>query len=449
MENVQLLRVFLASPGDVSAERDSVEKIIIETNRTIGEANGVRVEVTRWETDTRAAWGRDGQAIINQLIEKRAHDAFVVLFWNRFGTPTPRAKSGTLEEFKGALKQRLRAKRGGARPPEIMLYFNDAPATFTTKKELEQRQAVLDFRGSIKDGLYVSYKGKAAFARKFREDYSKWLLEEIEVLKKPTRARRAKDAAPTPATPPAPKSSAPKPRAPRQTTSRAKLLPILLDDHLFLAEKVTESGDKWTLILRPQAPADDRKIEQLRQQKQYQQQFSIAYGLRAGRAQIAGEPERTSEDKGDHWKLDLRFNSARGSTNLYYQGASSQEVAEQKARWLLLAQEPTASKPRSPWETSNSYLIQQIKGHGAEAEPIFPALWQKVAGDRTRFAALATLVAVERLLNNDICEHIEELKIGAVTRGKVSIKFRGTRSDGMKKSIEFSVEGSCSLPTIK
>src|SRR3712207_6011972 len=99
MATQRLLTVFLASPGDVAAERGVVRKVVEEFNDSIGEASGVRVQVIGWDTDARPSWGKDAQAFINDLIKGRKHALFVVLFWNRFGTPTPRAKSGTLEEF--------------------------------------------------------------------------------------------------------------------------------------------------------------------------------------------------------------------------------------------------------------------------------------------------------------------------------------------------------------
>ena len=62
MTTQTLFTLFLASPGDVAPERNTVVKIVEEYNRTIGAAEGVRVEVVRWETDARPSWGKEGSA---------------------------------------------------------------------------------------------------------------------------------------------------------------------------------------------------------------------------------------------------------------------------------------------------------------------------------------------------------------------------------------------------
>ena len=63
--SVTLLKVFVASPDDVSAERDQLEDVINELNLTIGKTLGLRLELVRWETNAFPGMGIDSQEVIN------------------------------------------------------------------------------------------------------------------------------------------------------------------------------------------------------------------------------------------------------------------------------------------------------------------------------------------------------------------------------------------------
>jgi len=51
MAPINLLRIMVASPGDVQAERDALPAVLAELNRGIADAHGLRLELVRWETD--------------------------------------------------------------------------------------------------------------------------------------------------------------------------------------------------------------------------------------------------------------------------------------------------------------------------------------------------------------------------------------------------------------
>ena len=70
MQRGTIIRVFVASPGDIPAERDMICDLIDEWNHTHSE-RGVIVEAIRWETHSHAAAGDNPQKIINrQLLDK-------------------------------------------------------------------------------------------------------------------------------------------------------------------------------------------------------------------------------------------------------------------------------------------------------------------------------------------------------------------------------------------
>ena len=51
MEQVHVLRIVVASPGDVQPERDALPAVLEDLNRGIAAAYGLRLELGRWETD--------------------------------------------------------------------------------------------------------------------------------------------------------------------------------------------------------------------------------------------------------------------------------------------------------------------------------------------------------------------------------------------------------------
>ena len=114
--------VFVASPGDVEAERDCLEEIIRELNIAWSRELGIRLELIRWETHAYPGIGDDAQAVINAQIPTD-YDLFIGIMWCRYGTPTGRAGSGTIEEFQRA-KNRYDAEPSSI---QLMFYFKDAP----------------------------------------------------------------------------------------------------------------------------------------------------------------------------------------------------------------------------------------------------------------------------------------------------------------------------------
>src|SRR5438034_900746 len=97
---VERLRVMVASPGDVARERAHVAALAEELNRGVAADAGYVLEAVRWETHARPDVGRPQQVILDQI---GSVDIFIGIMWQRFGTPTGVAASGTEEEFDGAL----------------------------------------------------------------------------------------------------------------------------------------------------------------------------------------------------------------------------------------------------------------------------------------------------------------------------------------------------------
>jgi Domain of unknown function (DUF4062) len=158
-----VLRIFVAAPEDVQDEVSILSEIIEELNRAHSRDSGIRLEVLHWRADAIPAMGTDPQAIINNQIGAE-YDIFVGILWTRFGTPTPRAKSGFEEEFNNAYAQYQKDPNS----KRVMLYFKSAPVT-PESIDPDQLSALREFRARIKDQtLYSTFADREAFANGIR-----------------------------------------------------------------------------------------------------------------------------------------------------------------------------------------------------------------------------------------------------------------------------------------
>ena len=176
MTQVTELRVFVASPGDTKDERDIVPKVIERVNNTVGDLKKIKLRPVMWEHDAWPGFGEDAQDVINR--QTGHYDIFVGIMWNRIGTPTKRAPSGTHEEFSRAY-DRWKEHR----LLKLMFYFNTKPL-YTNSVELHlQAIEVLRFKEHLHTagGLYREYNGTA----EFEDLLSKHLSEEVKVWQTP------------------------------------------------------------------------------------------------------------------------------------------------------------------------------------------------------------------------------------------------------------------------
>jgi len=51
MKTKKILRIVLSSPADVQEERRIMQDVIEELNRGVADDHGLRLELSRWETD--------------------------------------------------------------------------------------------------------------------------------------------------------------------------------------------------------------------------------------------------------------------------------------------------------------------------------------------------------------------------------------------------------------
>ncbi len=176
--------VFLASPGDVNAERQHVRRFFDDYNRSTAHLWNARFVVIDWENYATTGVGRPQELITQQTLEKyKSSLALVVgIMGQRFGSPTGVAESGTEEEFNWAIKSN---KDTGF--PEIKWFFRKAdnlqlpPDPDEAMKAVEQWRKVLAFRRRMQDFnnpvFYTEYPGPDKFRDVFDRDLNLWLAD--------------------------------------------------------------------------------------------------------------------------------------------------------------------------------------------------------------------------------------------------------------------------------
>lgn len=170
MDNARIFRCFIASPGDTAAERELCDKVIEDINTSMGSYFGFRLETVKWENNVHPAIGADGQDVINEQIGLN-YDIFIGIMYMRFGTPTPRAGSGTEEEFNRAVSLHQANSE-----VEIMFYFNNR-ASNISDIDVAQLFEVKAFKEKVKNTgcLYWDYDGQEEFANYLRKHLIQYL----------------------------------------------------------------------------------------------------------------------------------------------------------------------------------------------------------------------------------------------------------------------------------
>lgn len=179
---IQEYHVFLASPGDMSPERQQIRAFFDEHNKTTAGPLGIHFTVIDWENYSSAGVGRPQDLITRQTLEKfRPSLALVIcLMGSRFGSPTGVAESGTEEEYNWALKAR---EEGGW--PEVKWFFKhmtsiEMPTNPENMlKAVEQWKKVLAFKKRLEEPGQAQAYYKEFEPRSFAEtalfDLRAWL----------------------------------------------------------------------------------------------------------------------------------------------------------------------------------------------------------------------------------------------------------------------------------
>jgi hypothetical protein len=171
--NAKMLRVMIAAPGDLKDEVRVVIDAINNWNLSNSEAEGIFLLSKHWQTNSHPRLGKSGQEIINDQMVDHA-DILIAMFWNRLGTPTKKAPSGTVEEISHFYEAGKTVK----------VYFSNAPVRRSMMiSELDRHEIdrLETFKESIqKLGLYSEYDDLAAF----RTQIESHIYDEVRSLKR-------------------------------------------------------------------------------------------------------------------------------------------------------------------------------------------------------------------------------------------------------------------------
>ena len=150
-----IVPVMIASPGDVSAERDIVREVIHDWNDVNAASAGVMLSPRGWDTHASPELGTRAQDLINTRV-LRDCDLLIGVFWTRLGTPTGKADSGTVEE----VEEHIAAGK------PAMIYFSSKPVA-PESIDAEQYRKVKDFRDRCRSrGLIESFDSENEFRQK-------------------------------------------------------------------------------------------------------------------------------------------------------------------------------------------------------------------------------------------------------------------------------------------
>lgn len=168
----KVVKVFLASPGDLLDERKATKIVIDDFNATYAEVFGYQVELVGWE-DTVSVYGRP-QATINRELERC--ELFIGLMWKKWGTPPDtkgKYSSGFEEEFELSVQRKIKEDR-----PEISLLFKEIAPEFRIDPGNDLKK-VLAFKEKLiseKEIYFESFSDVRELERKIHRCVSNYVI---------------------------------------------------------------------------------------------------------------------------------------------------------------------------------------------------------------------------------------------------------------------------------
>lgn len=431
MAQLELIKIFLASPGDVLSERQYADEVVNEINKSFAHDNGFMLKLVS-SKDLIPEYGRDGQAIVNdQVANMHEYDLFVCLMWYRIGTPTPRAQSGTVEEFRRAESAK---KKDGK--PDIWFYFRNARKKLKNDQDRSQRAKVMAFKKRLRSNcIYREYDAPKDFRDNFRTHLMKWLTKRKKVIDQ---------------TQSLPKLSIPRKKT-RKGSSRGKITSpgnlIKLDSHFYRASVSALPDNTIQLIVSNVNRAQVIQLNSLKSTWNYPRK-SVAFADRhtAGIFDISAV---SSKSTGSTTQFTINLSPLNQSHNrwipgLSISGYSPDKIAEFQARLLLLG-EPL---PRELNGFANIQYPDPKGNYKNLSQAIFPELWAEQTLKRHDFfLPRAWLTAMYYLKVTNVIDNILRLQLGPINNNSLPVQFEGNRKNPYAggSPITITVKGTCRL----
>ncbi|MDN6915103.1 DUF4062 domain-containing protein, partial [Klebsiella pneumoniae] len=147
MKTINLIKVFIASPGDIAEKRNEVEETIYRWNIENTDNTKVILMPIRWETNAIPTYinNSSGQSVINKQIVENS-DILLAIFGHKLSSPVDNYRSGTIAEIDYFYKN----SKG-----EVGVFFLDEPVPQVLAEEYIE---VKKYRDSLEDkGFYGTY----------------------------------------------------------------------------------------------------------------------------------------------------------------------------------------------------------------------------------------------------------------------------------------------------
>jgi hypothetical protein len=164
----KIIKVFLASPGDLKEERKAAKVVVDEFNSEWSAEIGYQVELVGWEL-TVSEFARP-QAVINR--DLKGCELFVGMMWKHWGTSTGAYTSGFEEEFEESVKRHELEGR-----PEISMFFKEIESEFL-RDPGDSLKRVMAFKEKLIAGhkiLFQTFESTRDFESKFRRSVTAYV----------------------------------------------------------------------------------------------------------------------------------------------------------------------------------------------------------------------------------------------------------------------------------
>lgn len=168
------LTIFFSGTSETESERAALRKVVEELNRMLDGVHKITLKMISWPEDFRPGVNEDIQTEINRQVQGH-YDIYIGVLGSRFGTETPRAGSGTVEEFQLAISQ----FQQDSTSVRVFFYFKRTgldPLAIDT----DQLKKVQKFRnGLAQQGVvYMDFKDTANFVEMVKKHLWNLIIDE-------------------------------------------------------------------------------------------------------------------------------------------------------------------------------------------------------------------------------------------------------------------------------
>lgn len=251
--------------------------------------------------------------------------------------------------------------------------------------------------------------------------------------------------------------AAPAPARPAQTAAQKGSVVLIVSPEgtpLFLEAQRIRSAETLQLTLVPSDHREAAAIAALR--RGGRNPLGVAYNMTALFARVRSV-EQVVEGGREIWNVELQpdedANRGPGVMGEFSMtGHSPDEIAEMRARLILLNEKPARSARRGSRDLNAEMLEHSIQGgfgtsHYQVTSSPFPALFEAAAGNVDDFLEAARLDAVLLLKLTYAVEHIHRLNLTMQGDAELHVDFEGQRAAHYvnEEPHVIQVEGTCPL----